>query len=164
MKKTFGILLMMLSFSAMADDVKYECSFNAKIDTIKVNVFGANPRTVSSAEFNPCQHNTTVPSLVKENGDVFLSECGVFTDEINFGLTLRAQKVGEKTARFELIHLDRKMQHQNDYQVKNVIGERIVEIGKEVVLESKTKIDFYKKSRRVKEVVSAISVLCLRAK
>jgi hypothetical protein len=163
MKKTFGILLMMLSFSAMANDVSYNCSFNAKVDTVKTNIFGGSPRTVSVADFNPCQA-PTVPSIIHANSQVSLTECGVFTDEIQFGLTLRAQKLSDKSARVELIHLARPINHENDYKYENILGESIVEIGKEVVIEAKTKIDFYKKSRRVKEVVTAVSILCLRAK
>lgn len=161
MNKTLGILLMMLSLTAMAEDVKYECSFNAKVDTVKTNIFGGSPRTVSVSDFNPCQ-SSTVPNIIHTNGQVSISECGVFTEEIKFGLTIRSQKLSDKTARLELIHLNHPMSSENDYKYENVIGEKIIEIGKEVVIETNTKIDFYKKSRRVKEVISAVSVLCLK--
>ncbi len=162
MKKTFGILLVIFSLSAMADDVIYQCSFNARVETIKTNIFGGNPKTINVTEFNPCS-TPTIASFVTESGTVSVSECGVFTNDINFGLNLRAQRTVNKQARFELIHLDRKMNHQNDYTKKSVLQERYVELGKEVLLEVSTNIDFYQKSRRVKEVITQVSVLCLKA-
>lgn len=162
MKTTFGILLAILSLSVMAEDVKYECSLNAKVDTVKTNIFGGSPKTIKTADFNPCQ-GTSIPNIVLENGKVSLSECGVFVDGVNFGLNIRTRKISDSKALMTLIQLDHPMKSEDDYNDENVIEEKEIEIGKEVVFEAnKLKIDFYKRSRRVKEYVTSLSVLCLK--
>ncbi|MFY7994206.1 MAG: hypothetical protein ACOVP4_12995 [Bacteriovoracaceae bacterium] len=161
MKKTMAILLTALSLSALAQDVEYKCSFNTKVETIKTNLFGRSPRTVSVADFNPCQ-SPTVGSVIHEDGRVSLTECGIFTDEVKFGLTLRVQKMNEKNARLKLLHLSKKLQNENDYASDDVLDEKTIEIGKEAVFEANVEIQLYKKSRRLKEVITAVSVLCLK--
>ncbi|GEM_PF-5262547 len=162
MKTTFGILLAILSLSVMAEDVKYECSLNAKVDTVKTNLFGGNPKVVSTADFNPCQA-PSIPNIILDNGKVSLSECGVFTDGVNFGLNIRTRKISDSKALATLIQLNHPMKGEDDYSDESVVEEKEVEIGKEIVFEAnKLKIDFYKKSRRVREYVTSLSVLCLK--
>ena len=163
MKKTLVIFLTAFSMTSFAhdQDVEYLCSFNTKVETIKTNVFGRNPRTVSISDLNPCLTNT-VNSIIHANGKVSLTECGIFNDDVKFGLTLRAQRMNEKSASLKLLYLSKKMQNANDYTLDDVLDEKTIEIGKEAVFEANVEIQLYKKSRRVKEVITAVSVLCLK--
>lgn len=161
MKKTLAILLTAFSFGAMAQDVEYQCSFNTKVETVKTNLLGWSPRTVSVADFNPCKA-PTVGNIIHEDGKVSLTECGVFNDDVKFGLIIRSQKMNDKMARLELLYLKHQMQNENDYVYDDILDEKTIEIGKEAVFEANVEIQLYKKSRRVKEVITAISVLCLK--
>jgi len=161
MKKLVSIFLTFASLSVFAQDAKYECSFSVKVETVKTNIFGGSPRVVDSKLYNPCQVST-IGSVILQSGEPVLTTCGVFTDDVQMGLSVRTQKTAEKEAKVTLIYHNRELRDANDYTKSSVILEKNIEIGKEIFFEAPTSIEFAQVSRREKQVIKKVSVICQR--
>lgn len=162
MKKTFGIFLILGSLTVYAQDTKYDCSVSTKVEATRTNIFGGSPRVITTTLSNPCAPLSVVSLFVRQDGSSDAITCGAFGSDQVF-ITLRSVKLSEKNAKVDLIYTKARLASNEDYKPADVLHEKPqVEIGKEIVFEVSTDILKNKKSRRDKETIKKISVICQR--